>query len=150
MTEIIEEKELTSTKPYLVRAFYDWIADNDCTPYIIVDASHRDVVVPSNYVDEGRIILNIAGRAVNDFQMTNDFLDFEARFDGIVQKLYIPMDAIMAIYAHENGRGMVFADDETDVPLGSNEEFVSENASDDDQTPPPPRPNGPPSLRIVK
>lgn len=109
---------LTSTKPYLVRALYEWITDNGCTPYIIVNAEAENVEVPTQYVEEGRIILNISEDAVRDLQITNDFLEFNARFNGVATQVYTPIHAILAIYAQENGHGMVFSDDDLTTPPG--------------------------------
>jgi stringent starvation protein B len=103
---------LTSTKPYLVRALYEWIVDNECTPYIIVNAEADNVEVPSQYVEEGRIILNVSDEAVRDLQITNEFLEFNARFNGVATQVYTPITAILAIYAQENGHGMVFSEEE--------------------------------------
>jgi stringent starvation protein B len=107
---------LTSTKPYLVRALYEWIVDNDCTPYIIVNAEATDVEVPRQYVEEGRIILNVSEDAVRDLQITNDSLEFNARFNGVATQVYTPVSAILAIYAQENGHGMVFSEDGEQQP----------------------------------
>jgi stringent starvation protein B len=111
-----ELQTLTSTKPYLVRALYEWITDNECTPYIIVNAEADDVEVPSQYVEEGRIILNVSEDAVRDLQITNDFLEFNARFNGVATQVYTPIAAILAIYAQENGHGMVFSEDDLSAP----------------------------------
>ncbi len=144
------EIELTPTKPYLVRAFYDWITDNHCTPYIIVNADVRDVDVPYEYVEEGRIVLNISAAASSNLQMTNSYIEFEARFNGVLRGLYIPINAVMAIYAFENGQGMVFAEEENYVH-SSNEDVLSQETDDDTPTSPdhPPK-GGKPKLRIVK
>jgi len=104
---------LTSTKPYLVRALYEWINDNNCTPYIIVNAEADDVEVPKQYIEDGRIILNVSADAVRDLQITNDFLEFNARFNGVATQVYTPISAILAIYAQENGHGMVFNEEES-------------------------------------
>lgn len=104
---------MTSSRPYLVRAFYDWILDNQCTPYIVVDAEQENVVVPLDCVEEGRIVLNVSPMAVKYLQLGNDCVEFEARFSGKVYTIYVPIDAVMAIYARENGRGMVFGEDES-------------------------------------
>lgn len=137
-----DDKGLTSTKPYLLRALYDWIVDNSCTPYIIVDINVRDVVVPDNYDENGKIVLNIAETAVRDFQMTDSFLEFFARFDGVERQLYIPMDAILAIYAQENGRGMGFGQ--------TNEPSSGLNKPTSAAKPPPNKPKGKPTLKVIK
>lgn len=103
---------MTPTKPYLIRAFYEWIVDNDCTPYIVVNAELDYVDVPAEYVESGQIVLNIAMDAVQELELDNDAVTFKARFSGKTRDLYIPSYAVMAIYAKENGRGMVFAEEE--------------------------------------
>jgi stringent starvation protein B len=107
---------MTSTRPYLIRAFYDWIVDNDCTPHIVVNATLPDVMVPEEYVEGGQIVLNIAVSAVSGLLLGDHAIEFSARFGGKVRKVYAPVTAILAIYAKENGRGMVFAEDEETTP----------------------------------
>lgn len=103
---------MTSTRPYLIRAFYDWIVDNDCTPYIVINSSMVDVDVPQEYVEEGQIVLNIAISAVNGLILGDHAIEFQARFGGKIRRIYAPVLSIVAIYAKENGRGMVFAEEE--------------------------------------
>jgi len=100
-------KKMTSTRPYLVRAIYDWITDNKLTPYILVNAQIPAMKIPERYVDNGRIILNISYRAVRELQLENDRINFNARFDGQPMNVSVPMHAVIAIYAKENGQGMV-------------------------------------------
>jgi stringent starvation protein B len=108
---------MTTSKPYLIRAIYDWIVDNDCTPYIVVNALVIGVQVPQEYVDEaGKIILNISPQACRGLHLDNSRVLFSAKFSGVAHQVCVPPHAIMAIYAKENGRGMVFDDDETDPP----------------------------------
>ena len=106
---------MTSSRPYLLRAIYDWIVDNDLTPYLLVNANLENVMVPTEYVSDGKIILNVAPAAVNDLEIENDEVHFNARFSGNPMYVSVPMAATMAIYSKENGRGMVFTDDD-DVP----------------------------------
>jgi stringent starvation protein B len=103
---------MTSTRPYLIRAFYEWIVDNNATPYIVVNAGADYVEVPKEYVEGGQIVLNISMMAVQGLILGPQAVEFQARFGGRAQKIYIPCYAIMAIYAKENGRGMVFAEEE--------------------------------------
>ena len=103
---------MTPSRPYLLRAFYEWIADNALTAYIVVDAEIPGVDVPSQYVEDGRIVLNIAPGAVRDLSLENDHLSFQARFSGIPHTIFVPMKAITAVYAKENGRGMVFKEED--------------------------------------
>lgn len=99
---------MTSNRPYLLQAFYDWIVDNDCTPYLVVDAFVEGVVVPQTYVADGQIVLNIAPRAVTAFHMDRQTIAFSTRFGGVPSDIFVPVAAVMGIYARENGQGMVF------------------------------------------
>lgn len=107
-----------SPKPYLIRSFYEWIVDNNCTPYIIVKTSYPGVLVPRQFVEENIIVLNIAMHAVNELQLNNDYINFQARFNGIVEDLIIPVESVLKIYAKENGEGMVFSE-ESENPDGN-------------------------------
>ncbi len=99
---------MTSSKPYFIRALYDWIVDNDCTPYIAVDATLPHVEVPTQFVNEGKIILNILPSAVHQLVLDDEWITFSARFSGVSEKIFIPIGAVIAIYAQENGQGMGF------------------------------------------
>ncbi|MDC2890509.1 ClpXP protease specificity-enhancing factor [Psychrosphaera algicola] len=99
---------MTSNRPYLLRAFYDWILDNDCTPYIVVEADLPHVSVPPQTVKDGQVVLNVSPDAVNALNMDKTQLTFSARFGGVPHDVYIPMYAISAIYAKENGAGTMF------------------------------------------
>lgn len=103
---------MTSTRPYLIRAFYDWIVDNDCNPYIVINANMEGVNVPEEYIEAGQIVLNIAVSAVNGLVLGDHAIEFQARFGGKIRQVHAPIGAIVAIYAKENGRGMVFAEEE--------------------------------------
>ena len=105
---------MTSNKPYLIRALYDWIVDNHLTPYLLVDTSGADMSVPQEYVEDNRIVLNVSPSAVRDLDLSNDYINFKARFSGQSMNVYFPANAVLAIYARENGRGMVFPDEEHD------------------------------------
>jgi len=113
---------MTSTRPYLIRSFYEWIVDNNCTPHIVVNAEYLGADVPREYIEGGQIVLNIAMSAVQALSLGNDTITFQARFNGKARYVSIPVNAVMAIYARENGRGMVFTEDEHE---------------DDDEPPPP-------------
>lgn len=134
---------MTSSRPYLIRAIYDWLLDNELTPYIMVNAMAPNVSVPETYIEDGKIILNVAPMAIRDLSMTNTEIEFDARFSGITHHIYVPIHAVMAVYAFENGRGMVFSDED-------------DEGGPDDDTPssePPGRPSrakGKPNLKIVK
>jgi len=99
---------MTPSRPYLVRALNDWILDNDMTPYVVVDAGLQGVSVPEDYVTNGQIILNMSPGAVTDLFIDGEAVGFKARFGGVPMEVYVPIIAIMAIYAKENGQGMVF------------------------------------------
>jgi stringent starvation protein B len=99
---------MTSHRPYLVRALYEWILDNNCTPYILVNALEQGVEVPQTHVKDGQIVLNISPTAVQGLLVGNEGLEFNGRFGGIPTRVYVPSHAIMGIYAKENGQGMIF------------------------------------------
>jgi len=104
---MVDSKDLkmSSNKPYLVGAFYDWISDNDLTPYIVVDVSVYGVLVPMAYVNDGQIVLNIASSAVGSIALGADAIEFSARFGGKLEHMTVPYGSIAAIYAKENGAG---------------------------------------------
>lgn len=108
---------MISSRPYLFGAFYHWIIDNEWSPYIVVDAHFPAVKVPMQYVNDGEIILNISPSALQDFQMEATHIAFMASFGGAHQSLYIPFRAIKAIYAQENGQGMIFKEEEAGAKL---------------------------------
>ena len=137
--------EMTSSRPYLVRAFYEWIVDNGLTPLMLLDAEQEGVVVPQEHIEQGKIILNVAPTAVRHLVLENEYLTFGARFGGRAYEIHAPITAVLAIYARENGRGMLF----------------EVNADGDDSEPPPegggnPSPSASPptkerpKLRLVK
>jgi stringent starvation protein B len=100
---------MTSTQPYFIRALYDWITDNGLTPYLLVNADYNDeIAVPRQFVEEGKIILNIQENAVQGLTLDNDWISFRARFSGNQFSVFIPAPAVLAIYAKENGKGMFF------------------------------------------
>ena len=130
---------MTSSRPYLVRALYDWIVDNQCTPYLLVNTLHDQVSVPQDYVNaDGQIVLNISPSAVNDFLMDDHSLSFSARFGGVPTDIFVPSAAIMGIYAKENQQGMIFeAELEPEIPPPSEPSAKSS-------------PRSRPSLKVVK
>ena len=99
---------MNSSRPYLVRALYEWIVDNDCTPHLLVNAEFPGVRVPPGYANDGQIVLNVSPSAVRNLHMDNEAVSFEGRFGGTAHSLYIPSGAMLAIYARENGQGMAF------------------------------------------
>lgn len=113
---------MTSVRPYLIRAFFQWILDNTLTPYILVNAEMPNAHVPKEHVKNGQIIFNITPGLVDKLDISTDCLQFSARFSGVKRDIYIPISAVLAIYAKENGRGMVFdQEEEADGGDGNNE-----------------------------
>lgn len=105
---------MTSNRPYLIRAFYEWITDNGLTPYLLVDATAAGVRVPDEYVEAGRIVLNISPSAVRGLQIGNDGILFSARFGGSSREIAVPPHAVLGVYARENNKGMLFPEDPGD------------------------------------
>ena len=99
---------MTSSRPYMMRALYEWILDNDCTPYVLVNALADNVEVPQQYVKNGQIVLNVSPAAVIEFLINDEAVHFNGRFGGMPMDIYVPMTAVMGIYARENGQGMMF------------------------------------------
>ena len=136
---------MTSSRPYLIRALYQWIVDNDLTPYVVIDANAATVRVPEEHVENGRITLNISPVATQNLDLEGASISFEASFSGKVYSIYTPAACVLALYAKENGRGMVFTDEpEDEIPPpddagGSTE--GSKSKGDKDKRP---------KLRIVK
>ncbi len=110
---------MTSTRPYLLRAIYEWILDNQLTPHVAVNAHGEGVRVPQEYVQDGQITLNLAPDAVNSMNMDNEALSFNARFRGVPMDIYVPLGAVTGIYARENGQGMMFTEDDYQPPTPS-------------------------------
>ena len=145
---------MTSQRPYLLRALYEWIADNGMTPHVLVDARMPGVRVPAHAVKDGQVVLNIAERAVARLEMDNDALRFSARFGGVSQSVVVPMAAVIAVYARETGQGMALPADlqagepgEVDADAGA-VPAVSENGDDTPPQADPPKRGA--HLRIVK
>ncbi len=107
---------MNSSRPYIMRALYEWIVDNECTPYVLVDASVDDVSVPQQFVKDNQIVLNISPDAVVDLHITNQAVSFNGRFGGVATDVYVPVSAVVGIYARENGQGMVFDPEEPGDP----------------------------------
>jgi stringent starvation protein B len=125
---------MTPLKPYLIRSIYEWINDNQLTPHLLVNAEYPGVSLPTDFIEDGRIVLNIRPAAIQGLVLDNDEVQFNARFSGKPMRINVPIPAILAIYAKENGRGMVF------------------DPEDSEDTPPPPEKKPPqrPQLRVVK
>lgn len=142
---------MTSNRPYLIRAIYDWVNDNGYTPHLLVDARQPHVRVPAHAVKDGQIVLNVAMRAVANLDLGNDRIRFLARFSGASQQVDVPVTAVLAIYAQENGQGMMFP---IEAPATEADEIdavtpETETAASADEPPAPPPRKGP-SLRVVK
>lgn len=105
---------MTPSRPYLLRAIYDWLIDNEQTPYLLVDANAEGVIVPKEHVQDGKIILNISLTATRDLELTNSGVSFNARFGGKPMRVNVPIMASLALYSKENGRGMMFPEEATD------------------------------------
>ncbi|QFU02267.1 Stringent starvation protein B [Halomonas sp. THAF5a] len=151
-----------SSRPYMARALYQWLLDNELTPYIVVDAEQEGVEVPRQFVQNGQIVLNLAPSAIRDFAMENEAVSFSARFGGQPMQIMVPMEALIAIYARENGVGMVFGHEPV-MPVEADETEAADDASplsevestdeagdgevESDEARPP---KGRPALRVVK
>ena len=145
---MIDAPDTTSTRPYLIRALYEWCTDNGFTPYVAVSVTEQ-VQVPREYVKNGEIVLNISFDATTSLKLGNDFIEFKARFGGIAREIMVPVNQVMAIYARENGQGMAFP------PMPNNLASVEPERGNDEKNdgPEPPRPTttGPrPALKRVK
>jgi stringent starvation protein B len=135
--------ELTSTKPYMVRALHEWCVDNALTPHLVV-AVDGQTRVPMAYVKDGEIVLNLSYSATKGLHIENDAITFSARFGGVSQNLYVPMSAVRGIFARENGRGMFFEIEPVQSESVSEESGVGDG---DDNEPPKPRK---PFLKVIK
>lgn len=131
----------SSRRPYLIRAIYEWCADNGYTPHVLIAADYPGVVVPRDYIREGRITLNISPMAVQNLELKGDPIWFSARFSGKPMDVQFPPGAVLAIFAQENGEGIVF---------GEIEPPTSDGGARPAETPGRPKPSGKPHLRVVK
>ncbi|EKY3244649.1 ClpXP protease specificity-enhancing factor [Cronobacter dublinensis] len=163
----MDMSQLSPRRPYLLRAFYEWLLDNQLTPHLVVDVTLPGVLVPMEYARDGQIVLNIAPRAVGNLELANDEVRFNARFGGVPRQVTVPLAAVLAVYARENGAGTMFepeaAYDEAMASLndensaeepetvmsvidGDKPDDAEDNGPDEE---PPPR-GGRPALRVVK
>ena len=141
---------MTSSRPYLIRALYEWIVDNGYTPYMLVDTSLDVVEVPRAFVENGRIILNISPEATHSLVLGNEAVTFNARFSGTAMDVHVPVISVLAIYARENGQGMMFGDQDDTPPdpgPGPGSTIKSPESSDGPKAPPETKR---PNLKIVK
>ncbi len=166
---------MSPRRPYLLRAFYDWLLDNQLTPHLVVDVTLPGVQVPMEFARDGQIILNIAPRAVGNLELGNEEVSFNARFSGSPRQVYVPLYAVVAIYARENGEGTMFEPEpayeegtlvlpdaestdsadkkegETESPFSLVEVETDAEQNDDNGNDEPPKPpRGRPALRVVK
>ena len=142
--------ELPSTKPYLVRAIWEWCCDNGLTPHIAVQVDAR-TVVPREFVRDGQIVLNLGSDATNKLQIGNEFVEFQARFGGVARQLTVPITQVSAIYARENGAGMAFDIEAPSARPNDTDGIDSPAGADEDEPPAPKRPpGGRPNLQRVK
>lgn len=151
---------MTSNRPYLLRALYEWINDNNLTPYVLADATLPGVQVPKSSVKDGKVVLNIAMRAVASLEINNFGISFMARFSGKSQSIFIPIESVIAIYAQETGQGMMLPPDESQAEsheysdsLEQHENESGQEHQSSDEPPKPPNSPTPPKgghLRIVK
>ncbi|KJY82222.1 peptidase [Vibrio galatheae] len=159
----MDNVNMTPRRPYMLRAFYDWLVDNDLTPHLVVEADLPGVRVPVEFVQDGQIILNIAPRAVGNLELGNEAITFNARFSGRPHSVIVPLYAVQAIYARENGAGTMFEPEEAymaeyeeddmqggDQPLTVATELEPETVDSNLSGDEPPRPKGRPSLRVIK
>jgi len=132
---------MTSSQPYLIRGIYDWIIDNAMTPYLLVNAENDYAMIPRDFVEDGKIVLNINPSAISDLQLGNDYIMFNARFSGKAMEVSVPIVAVLAIYARENGQGMMFDENTSNLP-----------PTPPENTPPPEKPKKAqkPKLKVVK
>jgi stringent starvation protein B len=149
---------MNSSVPYLIRAINEWILDNNCTPYMVVDATMDDVSVPLEYVKDGQIVLNIGPQAIRNLSISAEYVMFSGRFAGMAHEVYAPIGAVMGIITKENGEGMWFPRDEEESPEPTPDGPPSEDFPPEGS--PPRKPSagergqkpkkGPPSLKVVK
>jgi len=146
---MIDASDSSSTRPYLIRALYEWCTDNGFTPFIAVLVD-ENVRVPNEYVKDGEIVLNISFDATSALKLGNEYIEFKGRFGGVARDILVPVDRVLAIYARENGQGMAFpmlassgeATHETQQPEGKPSALSSVTKSSDDKGPDGPRPGG--------
>jgi stringent starvation protein B len=148
-------QDMTSNKPYIIRAFYQWISDNQLTPYIAVDANVYGVLVPMAYVTDGQIVLNVSMGAVGSISLADDAIELSARFGGKLEHMVVPYGAIAAIYAKENGAGTSLAIEHPDVDLQEDKKpaglsSVSSASSKTASASIDKKAKGKPSLKVIK
>jgi stringent starvation protein B len=150
---MIDAKDSPSTRPYLIRALYEWCTDNGFTPFVavLVDDSVR---VPQEYVKDGEIVLNISFDATSALKLGNEFIEFKGRFGGVARDILVPVDRVLAIYARENGQGMAFPMVDTSAATNDARPVPDNGAGHapgaDSDSPRPPASGGRPTLTRIK
>lgn len=145
---MMDSQDAPSTRPYLIRALYEWCTDNGFTPFLAVRVD-ESVRVPMEFVKDGEIVLNISFDATSALKLGNDYIEFKGRFGGVARDILVPIQQVLAIYARENGQGMAF-------PVGpqksiSTQQTIGSEAEEDGDTPPPKPPvTGKPALTRIK
>lgn len=148
---------MTARRPYMLRAVYEWLVDNQLTPHLVVDAEQPGCQVPFEFVKDGQIVLNIAPSAVGSLQLANDRVEFNARFSGKPQRVYVPMIAVVALYARENGAGTIFEEEpqlqdapesDAQAPQQGPSEVI--DGAQDDTKPSKPSKGKRPTLKVIK
>lgn len=129
-------KKPTPKRPYLLRAMHEWILDNDMTPHLVVDAAREGLVVPPGHAQDGKLVLNVSPSATRGLSLGNEFVAFEARFSGVSQRVEVPVDSVLGIYARESGHGMIFSEED--------------GQPDPDGSPDPGKEVKKPTLKVVK
>ena len=140
---------MTSSRPYLLRALLDWISDNGLTAHLLVDATRPEVVVPTQFVQDGKITLNIGPAAVQGLEMGNEAISFSARFAGRPMQVYVPVGAVLAIFARENGQGMMFGNEPGSDITPDGDPGAAESSPAADAKKAPGKRKGP-SLKVIK
>ncbi|MFO7763904.1 MAG: ClpXP protease specificity-enhancing factor [Wenzhouxiangellaceae bacterium] len=139
---------MSSSQPYLLRALNDWIVDNGATPQILVDSAHPELEIPDSVRSQEKVVLNISPTAVRDLQIDNEYVSFVARFAGVSQGVLVPIEAVQAIYARENGQGMMFPEADRDESREAPSETAGETP--DDKEEPGRGKRGKPDLKVIK
>lgn len=139
-----QELNLTPTRPYLARAIYEWICDNNLTPYLLVDATQPNTMVPEQFIQDGQIVLNIVPHAVHKLHIGNEVITFSARFGGVSRDIYVPLNAVLGIYARENGQGLFFDPNEYEGTQITEDTLESTTTSEETE-----QPKKKPSLRLL-
>lgn len=124
---------MKSNRPYLVRAFYEWIVDNDCTPILVIDAHYPKCKIPMDFAEDGEIVFNISSTAVRDLKISNDMVEFKASFSGVIHLISAPINGVLAVYAEENGEGLFLDAEEGDVDIGAIQLKATDNVISSDQ-----------------